>query len=93
MNNKNGYIIYKLGLKKRRRHMIIYSIYKSNHPIIPKDVVNVHDLGYLGVEKDFPVEQLSSLPYKKIKRIVTTRKGLQQPTFKKENNDRTYHHL
>jgi hypothetical protein len=31
---------------------------------MPKDVVNVYDLGYLGVEKDFP-EQLSSLPYKK----------------------------
>ncbi len=59
VNNKNCYIIHKLGLKKRRRHMIIYSIYKSNHPITPKDVVNVHNLGYLGIEKDFPVEQLS----------------------------------
>jgi hypothetical protein len=25
----------------------------------------VYDLGYLGIEKDFPAEQLSSLPYKK----------------------------
>ncbi len=32
--------------------------------VIPKEVVNVFDLGYLGVEKDFP-EQLSALPYKK----------------------------
>ena len=31
---------------------------------LPKQVVNVIDLGYLGVEKDFP-EQLSALPYKK----------------------------
>ena len=30
----------------------------------PKQVVNVSDLGYLGIEKDFP-EQLSALPYKK----------------------------
>ena len=30
----------------------------------PKQVVNVLDLGYLGVETDFP-EQLSALPYKK----------------------------
>ena len=30
----------------------------------PKQVVNVIDLGYLGVEKDFP-DQLSALPYKK----------------------------
>ncbi len=44
--------------------MTIYSIYKRNHPVISKQVVNVIDLGYLGVEKDF-LEQLSSLPYKK----------------------------
>ncbi len=45
--------------------MIIYSIYKKNHPVTPsKQVVNVLDLGYLGAEKDFP-EQISSLPYKK----------------------------
>ncbi len=44
--------------------MTIYSIYKRNHPVIPKQVVNVIDLGYLGVEKDFP-EQLSALPHKK----------------------------
>ena len=31
---------------------------------LPKEVVNVFDLGYLGIEKDFP-EQLSSLPYRK----------------------------
>ena len=38
--------------------------YKKNHPVTPKQVVNVFDLGYLGIEKDFP-EQLSALPYKK----------------------------
>jgi len=32
--------------------------------VTPKQVVNVFDLGYLGIEKDFP-EQLSSLPYRK----------------------------
>ncbi len=37
---------------------------KKNHPVTPKQVVNVVDLGYLGIEKDFP-EQLSSLPYRK----------------------------
>ncbi len=51
-----------LGHKKGRRHD--YNIYKKNHPVIPKEVVNVYDLGYLGVEKDFP-EQLSALTYKK----------------------------
>ena len=46
--------------------MTIYSICKENHPVIPKQVVNVLDLGYLGVEKEFP-EQLAALPYKKKK--------------------------
>ena len=44
--------------------MIIYWVYKENHPITPQKVVNVFDLGYLGVEKDFP-EQKSALPYRK----------------------------
>jgi hypothetical protein len=39
--------------------MTIYSIYKNNHPVVPKQVVTVVDLGYLGIETDFP-EQLSS---------------------------------
>ena len=62
MVNNKGYIVYKLGHKKGRRHD--YDVYKKNHPVTPKDVVNVYDLGYIGVEKDFP-EQLSSLPKKK----------------------------
>ena len=41
-----------------------YDIYKKIHPVTPKQVVNVFDLGYLGVEKVFP-EQMSSLPNKK----------------------------
>ncbi len=40
--------------------MIIYSIYKKNHPVTSKVVVNVYDLGYLSMEKDFP-EYISSL--------------------------------
>jgi hypothetical protein len=44
--------------------MTIYSTYKNNPPDTPKEVVNVVDLGYLGVETDFP-EQLAALPYKK----------------------------
>ncbi len=60
--NNRGYIFHKADHKKGHRHD--YDIYKENHPAIPKDVLNVYDLGYLGVEKDFP-EQLSALPYKK----------------------------
>jgi hypothetical protein len=62
MVNNRGFIIHKLGHKKGRRHD--YDIYKNKHPIIPKQVVNVADLGYLGIETDFP-EQLSALPFKK----------------------------
>ncbi len=60
--NNHGYILHKVGYKKGRKHD--YDVYKNNHPTTPKEVVNAFDLGYLGVEKDFP-EQLSALPYKK----------------------------
>jgi hypothetical protein len=36
-------------------------IYKKNHPVTPKEIINVCDLGYLGVETDFS-EQLSFIP-------------------------------
>ncbi len=50
MINKNGYIIHKVDHKKGKRHD--YDVYKRNHVITPKEVVNVYDLGYLEVEKD-----------------------------------------
>jgi len=66
MVNNHGIIIHKTDHKKGRRHD--YDIYKKNHPLIPKQVVNVFDLGYLGVEKDFP-QQLSTLPYRKKRKL------------------------
>ncbi len=62
MVNKDGYILHKVNHKKGKRHD--YDVYKKNRPVTPPQVVNVLDLGYLGVEKDFP-EQLSALPCKK----------------------------
>jgi hypothetical protein len=62
MVNNRGYILHKVNHKKGRRHD--YDVYKKNRHLIPKQVVNVLVLGYLGVEKDFP-EQLSALPYKR----------------------------
>lgn len=62
MVNNRGFIIHKTRYKKGRRHD--YDVYKENHPITPKDVLNVFDLGYLVVEKDFP-EQMSSIPIRK----------------------------
>jgi len=66
MVNNHGIIIHKTDHKKGRRHD--YDIYKENHPLIPKQVVSVFDLGYLGVEKDFP-QQLSTLPYRKKRKL------------------------
>ncbi len=68
--NNRGYILHKFGYKKGKKHN--YDIYKENHPtVIPKQVVNVVDLGYMGIETDFP-EQLSVLPYKKkINQFIT----------------------
>src|SRR3954452_3951698 len=65
MVNNRGFIVHKLGYKKGRRHD--YDIYKEYRPATPKQVVNVFDLGYLGIENDFP-EQKSSLPFRKKKR-------------------------
>ena len=62
MVNNSGFIIHKIGYNKGRKHD--YDIYKENHPTTPKQIVNVFDLGYLGVEKDIP-EQLSALHYRK----------------------------
>ncbi len=63
VNNHRGHILHKIRHKKGQKHD--YYIYKKNHPVTPKQVVNVVvDLGYLGIKKDFP-EQLSALPYKK----------------------------
>ena len=62
MVNTEGKILYKTRCKAGHNHD--YKIYKANHPVTPKEVENVFDLGFLGVEKDFP-EQTSSLPFKK----------------------------
>ena len=62
MVNNQGVIVHKTGHKKGRIHD--YHIYKEDHPVTPKQVVNVFDLGYLGVEKDFP-DLKSSLPNRK----------------------------
>ena len=76
MVNNRGFIIHKTDYKKEEKHD--YDIYKKNHPVTPKQVVNVFDLGYFGVEKDFP-EQLSSIPNRKKRNhgTVTRRKRIQ----------------
>ena len=51
-------------------------IYKKNHHPNPKQVVNVFDLGHLGVEKHYE-KQISLLPHKK-------KKDLESPAGEKE---------
>ena len=74
MVNNRGFIIHKSAKKKGRRHD--YDIYKKNHPITPKQVVNVFDLGYLGVEKEYP-NQLSSLPNRKKRSMKLSQEELE----------------
>ena len=58
-----------------------YGIYKMNHPVTSKQVVNVFDLGYLGVEKDFPEQLYPHYEQKEEKfGIVTRRNKLQSGT-------------
>ena len=58
--NNHGIILHKIGYNKGRKHD--YALYMKNHPIVPNQVVSVFDLGYLGIEKDFP-KQLCRPPY------------------------------
>ena len=89
MVNNQGVIIHKTGHTRGKRHD--YDIYKKNHPTTPKQVVNVFDLGYLGVEKDFP-DQKSSIPNrKKPKRVGSRGKRVQPGSLQKENGDRAHH--
>jgi len=65
MLNNRSYIIHKLRRKEGKRDD--YDIYKKNHLIL-KNVLNVFDLGYLGVETGF-LEQLLSIPNRKKKNL------------------------
>ena len=63
--NQKGLIIYKTKHKQiGKRHD--YKVYKDNYPKLPNEVTSMYDLGFLGVEDDYP-EQKSSLPIKKEK--------------------------
>ena len=70
VTNNSGFTIHKAGHKKGSRHD--YDMYKKNHPVIPKEVVNVYDLGYLGVEKDFPEQKsIITLQKEEKSRVIT----------------------
>ena len=72
MVNKKGEILHKSKHhKKGRQHD--YKVYKDEHPVTPKNVKNYYDLGYVGVEKDFPDVKVV-LPVKKIRNVELTQK-------------------
>ena len=62
--NLNGEIIHKPPHSPGRRND--FAILKIKHPVLSEELMVFYDLGYLGVEKDFP-DQTSVLPYKKKK--------------------------
>lgn len=72
--NLKGEIIHKPPHSPGRRND--YAILKIKHPALPEELMIFYDLGYLGVEKDFP-EQISILPYKKKrgKELTVSQKG------------------
>ena len=65
MVNGEGTILHKTGHKRGRIHD--YEIFKNKHPTTPPQVENVLDLGYLGVQNDFPTVK-SVLPIRKNKK-------------------------
>lgn len=64
MVNTESLILHKTGRRSGRKHD--YDVYKHNHPITPLQVDNIVDLGYLGIQKDFPTVK-SVLPIRKKK--------------------------
>jgi hypothetical protein len=81
--NQKGLIIYKTKHKQiGKRHD--YKIYKDNHPKLPNEVTSMYDLGFLGVEDDYP-EQKSSLPIKKEKGCELM---VQQKEYNREHSRR-----
>ena len=67
MVNSEGLILHKTGHKSGRKHD--YDVYKNNHPITPVQVENVFDLGYMGIQNDFPTVK-SVLPFRKKKNSI-----------------------
>ena len=52
VNSEGLILLHKTKHKRGRKHD--YDVYKNNHPITPIQVENLFDLGYLGIQNDFP---------------------------------------
>ena len=63
VNSEGTILLHKTGHDHGRIHD--YEIFKNKHPITPPQVENVLDLGYLGVQNDFPTVKSVCLPFRK----------------------------
>jgi DDE superfamily endonuclease/Helix-turn-helix of DDE superfamily endonuclease len=60
--NAKGLIVHRTNHARGRTHD--YALFKRNHPDLPKKVRPVVDLGYNGIQNDYP-EMDPSIPFKK----------------------------
>lgn len=91
MVNTGGLILHKTGHRNGRKHD--YDIYKRNHPVTPSQVDNIVDLGYLGIEKDYPTIK-SVLPIRKKKNTLLSNDDVRynkNHSSKTQDHSRTYH--
>ena len=64
VNSEGTILLHKTGHDHGRKHD--YEIFKNNHPTTPLQVKSVLDLGYMGVQNDFPtVKYVVVLPFRK----------------------------
>jgi hypothetical protein len=73
VNNKEGTILHKSNHHHKKGRQHDYTVYKDEHPITPPQVKNYFDLGYHGIENDFP-DLKAILPLKKKRNIELTKK-------------------
>ena len=76
--NSKGLIIHKIPHARGRRHD--YDVFKTSHPRVPPEVSCNFDLGYDGVEKDYP-ELNPTIPFKK-------RRGMGELTMEQKSFNR-----
>jgi len=69
MVNGEGTILHKTDHDRGRIHD--YEIFKNKHPTTPPQVENILDLGYMGVQNDFPTVK-SVLPVRKKRKSELT---------------------
>jgi hypothetical protein len=60
--NSSGLIVHRTNHARGRRHD--YAVFKRNHPSLPEGVRPVVDLGYDGIQNDFP-EMEPMVPFKR----------------------------